>query len=115
MLSTHSDSQSSEPKLLSHGRSYTPKIAATSFSQYLVLKLHSSISVEIQMRTAGPPLYTYAPTLKLGLWQIELIFGKWSIALSPASFGFLRRANSGIVKIISWKFSLTRRFLQMKS
>src|SRR4029077_6733075 len=88
---------------------------ATSFSQDLVLELHSSLSVERQMRTARPPLCSHAPRLKLGLWQIDLIFGKWSAALSLASFASLPRANSRIVKIISWKFSLTRRFLHMKS
>src|SRR4029077_7978000 len=110
-----SDYQSSQSKLLFHGRSYTPKIGATSFSQDLVLELHSSISVERQMRTGRLPLCPHAPRLKPELWQIDLIFGKWPAALSLATFASMPRANSGIVKIISWKFSLTRRFLQMKS
>ena len=45
--------------------------------------------------------------MKLGSWQIDLIFGKWPAALSLATFASLPRANSGIVKIISWKFSLS--------
>src|SRR6266403_882864 len=65
----------------------------------LVLELHSSLSVERQMKTAGPQLCSRAPRLKLGLWQIDLIFGKWSAALSLASFASLPKANSGIVKI----------------
>jgi hypothetical protein len=78
-------------------------------------ELRSVVSVERQVRTAKPPLCSHAPKLKLGLWQIDLIFGKWSAALSLASLASFRKANSGIVRIISWKFSLTRRFLQMKS